>query len=62
MEWYSSGVVEPDLAIVPLGAVVVRFLQPAGGVYTRVTEHGRNERLAIVAFPDVVVAIDGILP
>ncbi len=41
--------------------VVVRHVEPKDGAYARVTEHGRGERLALQAFPDVVVPIDAIL-
>ncbi len=41
---------------------VVRFLEPRGGVYSEVSEHGRGEGLALRAFPDVEIALDAILP
>ncbi len=43
-------------------AVVVRYLEPQRGVYTRATEHGRGERLALHAFPDVAVDLAAIVP
>ncbi len=42
-------------------SIVVRHLEPKDCVYARVTEHGREESLALQAFPDVVVSIDAIL-
>jgi len=53
----------PEYWIVDLvhAAVEVRT-EPADGHYTRTVTYGRGERIALVAFPDLVLATDEFLP
>jgi Uma2 family endonuclease len=53
----------PEYWIVDLvhGVVEVR-VAPADGHYTRMTTHGRGERITLVSFPDIVLATADFLP
>jgi Uma2 family endonuclease len=45
-----------------IDGVIERHTEPQGGVYGIMTRHARGERIAMVAFPDVVVEVAAILP
>jgi len=53
----------PEYWVVDLvhGRVEVRT-EPRDGVYSRVVTHGRGESIALVAFPDIVLATADFLP
>jgi Uma2 family endonuclease len=53
----------PEYWIVDLVHLAVEVrTAPANGHYTRTITHGRGERIALVAFPDIVLAADDFLP
>ena len=53
----------PEYWIVDLGRGTVEVRSaPQEGHYTRTVTYGRGERIALVAFPDVALATDDLLP
>lgn len=53
----------PECWIVNLRDEVVEVhTDPAGGAYAGIREHRRGDSIALVAFPDLTVAVDDVLP
>ncbi len=53
----------PEYWIVDLNAELVEVRRASvGGVYTITSSHGRGERLAPVAFPQLQISVDDVLP